>query len=282
MKLRLTVLVLACLLLLAGCGAQSEALPPSAEKNPSQTADTLSPETSTPPSPTPTPEPAEEDKELWGFPIDDTHDFFTVPTGGKLGTLLVTVEAGEKDPESMEYPLTLSVWNTDDLTRPIQEIPSETFNAFHNPHIVDANFDGFMDFGYLYAMGNQPCYSHYWIWDEKQGLFVAEPELGQISCPVFDPETGIIDGWARSSAAGDGVATFHRWEDGKLVCVRRVTSKASPGAATLLVEDREDGALKEVFYQEYPWKEIAGEIEGMEPWQQARMKWEDLNYHGET
>lgn len=216
-------------------------------------------------------------------PIDDTHDAFLVPTGGKLGTLLVTVEMGEQDPESFESPMTFSVWNTYDLTKPIQEISSETFNAFHHSRIVDANFDGYMDFGYMYAMGNQPCYSHYWIWNEEQGQFVAEPEFDKISCPVFDPETGIIDGWARDSAAGDGLATFHRWEDGKLVCVRRITANAlMEGAATLLVEDREDGELKEVFYQEYPWKEIAGEIEGMEAWRQERSKWEDLSYHGET
>ena len=140
-----------------------------------------------------------------------------------------------------------------------------------------------MDFGYMYAMGNQPCFWHYWLWDEEQGLFVAEPEFDEISCPQFDPETGIIDGWARGSAASDGLATFHRWEDGKLVCVRRVTSKALiNGVATLLVEDREDGELKEVFYQEYPWKEIAGEIEGMEAWWEDRIKWENPGYHGET
>lgn len=216
-------------------------------------------------------------------PIDDTHDFFTVPTGGRLGTVLVTVELGEKsDPDVFgPSPLTLSVWSPDDLTAPIQVIQSETDGVFHHSRVVDANFDGHMDFGYMYAMGNQPCYSHYWIWNEEQGQFVAEPEFDQISCPVFDPETGIIDGWARSSAASDGLATFHRWEDGKLVCVRRVTSKAN-GVATLLVEDREDGELKEVFYREYPWEEIAGEIEGMEAWWEDRMKWEDLSYHGET
>lgn len=228
------------------------------------------------------PDAAELPEVVWPL-NDDTHDFFTVPTGGRLGTVVVTVELGEKsDPDVFgPSPLTLSVWSPDDLTAPIQVIQSETDGVFHHSRVVDANFDGHMDFGYMYAMGNQPCYSHYWIWNEEQGQFVAEPEFDQISCPVFDPETGIIDGWARSSAASDGLATFHRWEDGKLVCVRRVTSKAN-GVATLLVEDREDGELKEVFYREYPWEEIAGEIEGMEAWWEDRMKWEDLSYHGET
>ena len=214
-------------------------------------------------------------------PIDDTHDFFTVPTGGRLGTVVVTVEVGPA-----KYDGTLnkfSVWSKDDLTTPIQTMEAEAYQVLHWSDIVDANFDGYMDFGYMYAMGNQPCYWHYWIWNEEQGQFVAEPEFDQISCPQFNPETGIIDGWARYSAAGDGLATFHRWEDGKLVCVRRITANAlMEEAATLLVEDREDGELKEVFYREYPWEEIAGEIEGMETWWQDRMKWEDLSYHGET
>ena len=78
---------------------------------------------------------------------DDTHDFFTVPTGGRLGTVVVTVELGEKsDPDEFgTSPLTLSVWSPDDLTAPIQVIQSETDDVFHWSDIVDANFDGYMD-----------------------------------------------------------------------------------------------------------------------------------------
>ena len=211
-------------------------------------------------------------------PIDDTHDFFTVPTGGRLGTVVVTVELGEKsDPDVFgPSPLTLSIWNPDDLTAPIQVIQSETDGVFHHSRVVDANFDGHMDFGYMYAMGNQPCYSHYWIWSEEQGQFVAEPEFDQISCPVFDPETGIIDGYARGGAAGlAGTHTLHRWIDGVLTCVRRVQTYPEGGAHVVLtVEEPADGTLTEVFRKT---GEIADDGEIFD----EVLKWLDPDYHGE-
>lgn len=213
-------------------------------------------------------------------PIDDTHDAFLVPTGGKLGTLLVTVELGKKsDPDVFgPSPLTLSVWSPDDLTAPIQVIQSETNGVFHHSRVVDANFDGHMDFGYMYAMGNQPCYSHYWIWNEERGQFVAEPEFDQISCPVFDPETGIIDGYVRGGAAGLAAThTLHRWIDGKLVCVRKITTEprwtdGSEDQAVLMVEEPADGTLTEVFRKTADGTDILDEV----------VRWLDLSYHGEA
>lgn len=209
-------------------------------------------------------------------PIDDTHDFFTVPTGGRLGTLLVTVEVGPA-----KYDGTLnkfSVWSKDDLTTPIQAMEAEAYQVLHWSDVVDVNFDGYMDFGYMYAMGNQPQFYHFWIWDEEQGLFVAEPEFDEISCPQFDPETGTITGNARGGAAGlAGVHTLHQWIDGKLDCVRKITTEprwTDGGAdqAVLMVEEPADGTLTEVFRKTAGGTDILDEV----------VKWLDLSYHGET
>ena len=170
---------------------------------------------------TPEPEPtSEEVTELWGFPIDDTHDAFEVPTGGKLGTVLVTVELVEVEGTFFEEQH-FSVWTASDLINPLQSMTAEDVTCFKWKDVRNANFDGYMDFGYMYAMGNQPAYYHYWIWDEGQGLFVAEPEFDQISWPQFDEETGVISGWARSSCCS-GTETYHCWENDKLVCFRKV------------------------------------------------------------
>ena len=120
---------------------------------------------------------------------------------------------------------------------------------FH--HTVDANFDGFQDFGYLFFLGNQPNYCHYWLWDEEYGQFKYYAPLSEISQAVFDPERQVITGWARSSGAGDGIHTFHRWEDGE---------------------------LQQVYYKEFPWS--SEEPEGQEAWRQVCYKWYDLDYHG--
>ena len=281
---KLVPLALALAFALSGCGPQRGPTP-IPKPSPTLAATPTPAPTPTPtptPTPVPTPTPTEEPAEtLWGFPIDDAHDAFEVDTGGRLGTVLVTVELTDESLRD-ERVLRLQVWTQDDLCEPIQKLDSYTFNAFHWSDVVDANFDGYMDFGYMHAMGNQPCYWHYWIWDEDEGQFVAEPEFDQISEPQFDAETGIISGWARSSAAGDGVSTFHKWENGKLVCVRRIDA-FSPwwDTTTLCVKDRVNGELKEVYYKEYPWEDVKDETEETRSWMRERAKWEDLDYHGE-
>jgi len=210
---------------------------------------------------------------LWGFPIDDTHDAFEVPTGGKLGTVLVTVEIENEDAEKLH----LSVWSADDLEKPLQTMTAERIWSFHWYDVRDANFDGYMDFGYMYAMGNQPAYYHYWIWDEEQGLFVLEPGFDKISWPEFDEETGIISGYSRDGDAGlSGHTTFHQWIDGRLVCIRRVETwvcgrEGDVPLVTLTVQDRVDGALTTVFQRDYHWENGLAEAD----------RWCDLDYHGE-
>lgn len=209
---------------------------------------------------------------LWGFPIDYTHDAFEVPTGGRLGTVLVTVEIENGDAEEYQF----SVWTKDDLDTPLQTMTAESWGIFHSGGVEDANFDGYMDFGYLYFRGNQPCYSHYWIWNEDAGLFVAEPEFDQISCPQFDAETGIISGYSRDGFAGAaGTTTFHQWIDEKLVCIRRIRTYPYGGDTLneirLTVEEPVDGVLTEIYRHE---TDVGTAFD------EAR-KWEDLDYHGE-
>lgn len=126
--------LLAVLVLLGGC---HRAAAPTVTSAPTAT-------------PTPTPAPSEEPTELWGFPIDDTHDAFEVDTGGKLGTVLVTVEQGEENTgEFGGYHYTLSVWSRDDLTAPIQRL-EETGTSLGDIDVIDANFDGYTDFLYTW------------------------------------------------------------------------------------------------------------------------------------
>lgn len=204
---------------------------------------------------TPEPEPtSEEVTELWGFPIDDTHDAFEVPTGGKLGTVLVTVELVEVEGTFFEEQH-FSVWTASDLINPLQSMTAEDVTYFKWKDVRNANFDGYMDFGYMYAMGNQPAYYHYWIWDEGQGLFVAEPEFDQISWPQFDEETGVISGWARSSCCS-GTETYHCWENDKLVCFRKVeyTHPDENFHQEKVVYERINGELVEVSREPYEMK----------------------------
>ena len=225
----------------------------------------------------PVPVPKTPQELLEEQPIDDSHDAFLFDTGGRLGTLLVTAELGTERGE-FETSMSLSVWNPADMSQPLQTQDWMTLE-FGEHTAEDINFDGYPDLIYLYARGVQAVISHGMRWDEEQGLFVEVPEYTSISCPLSDPETQTISGWNRESAVGDGVSTIHQWVDGELVCVRRIEvfqkdwrDYYSP--MVLTVKDWIDGELTEVYRAEFPFE--TGGYFG------ERMKWEHLDYHGET
>lgn len=208
----------ALLLLLAGCGAKEAVAPspsPSEVVTPTPTA-TPSPT----PTPTPTPEPTEEVKELWGFPIDETHDAFEVPTGGKLGTVLVTVERGEENTESEYggYHHTFSVWDKSDLTTPIQTF-EETEWEFGDSELMDASFDGYTDFLYCWNTMSMNWPFSLYIWDEEQGRFIFETTFLGRGVSI-DKETQTI-ACSVHYTNYSGADEIYHWENGELICFRR-------------------------------------------------------------
>ena len=188
-------------------------------------------------------------------------------TAERLGPDGTPAEDGEADTAA------LSVWDPEDLSAPVQTMtkPSGVFGLYD---VTDANFDGMPDFGWTYVMGNQPNYWYYWIWDQEQGQFVEEPAFQEISAPRFDPETETVSGWARSSGAGTGVSTIHRWTNGRLALARRITAEndAEFAAVTLTVEEPVESVLTEVFRRDYP-------MDG-DAWITERAAWEDPAYSG--
>ncbi|MDE7210718.1 MAG: hypothetical protein K2O03_04645, partial [Lachnospiraceae bacterium] len=173
-----------------------------------------------------------------------------------------------------------SVWNPNDMGKPIQTMCKyvEQYHyqgAFSGQYqMVDANFDGYMDFSWICHSGNQPIFYYLWLWDEEQGKFVEEPAYNEISSPVVDAKKKIISGWSRSSAATDGTSTFHKWIDGELLCVRHIFVWREIDAKNYImtVEDRIGGEMVEVYREEFEldWDFIA-----------EREKWLDLDYRGE-
>lgn len=167
------------------------------------------------PSPSPAPTPSEAATELWDFPVDDTHDAFEVDTGGKLGTVLVTVERGEDELDGL-YPCTFSVWDANDLTTPLQTFEQDSTICWHD--LIDANFDGYMDFCYTYYHGAANATFGLYLWDEEQKQFrFAEEFFG--TGLWADEETETLRSYTRLSAFASGEQNY-RWEDGELVCFR--------------------------------------------------------------
>lgn len=172
------------------------------------------------PSPTAeaTPEPTQEARELWGFPIDGTHDAFEVDTKGKLGTVLVTVEQGEDELDGL-YNCTFSVWDANDLATPIQTFERMGLVCWEE-RPMDANFDGHMDFCYTYY--NAPANESFglYCWDEEQGQFTCAREAWGYGFEV-DEEAKVLSNYVHYTMYSYA-EEMYRWEDGELVCFRKV------------------------------------------------------------
>lgn len=209
------------------------------------------------------------------YPTNDIYDAFLVDTGGEIGTVLVTVEwDAEHTTENFSALLHFKVWNPSYMDTPLQTMDANS-NIFRHSYVMDFNFDGYMDFGYTYLMGNQPYYEHVWIWDETNKQFVQELEFDEISCPSFDIETKTIYGFARSSAGGTGLHTFHQWIDGKLTCMRRIDIYGiyKDNTVCMSIQDRINNELTEVYSKNYSVDSYG--------WLDDQINWYDLGYHGE-
>lgn len=146
---------------------------------------------------------------------DDTHDFFTVPTGGKLGTLLVTVEQQGEETADGLYRCTFSVWDPAGLTEPVQafEVDATLPLSWHD--LIDANFDGHMDFCYAYYSGAANATFGLYLWDEELGQFALTETFFGMGLWA-DEEAQTLETWSRLSA-GMTSQEKYRWENGKLV-----------------------------------------------------------------
>lgn len=261
-------LLLAGVLLLGGCAAPAAEAPPLAPEV------TVTPTVT--PTPEPTPEPTEELTELWGFPIDDTHDAFEVPTGGKLGTVLVTVEMNEE-----KFVSTVNVWNTSDLKAPIQTIETEGVTT-HRREQMDANFDGYMDFVYTWFSGAKNNDSGLYVWDEEQEQFV--PRRDFIGDLVVDGEKNRIYIYA-SGAGPSGTAKIFHWENEELILKRIIdvfypeTLEDGTIQQEIAVEDIVDGAGREVYRKTYHTPDEIAAV--MDAYYGGALLWYDLDYHGE-
>lgn len=211
------------------------------------------------------------------FPLqDDTHDCFTIPTGGKLGTVLVTVEMVEGDYEFMN-PATLSVWNVNDLSAPIQV--AEEYGFTHYNELLDANFDGYMDFTYIWSASATNLNYSLWVWDENTEQFVNEGSYLGYGF-ILNEETKSLSHWVHGSAVS-GFWEYYRWENERLVLARQIElhypKYNEDGTFNQLatVEDQIGGEMVEVFREYCTNEEDSGTYPFEEVW-----KWEDLNYHG--
>lgn len=224
------------------------------------------------------PDAAELPEVVWPLK-DDAHDYFTVPTGGRLGTLLVTVEMGEITSEWYS-PLNFSVWSASDLQTPVQTFTEKGYDlTLHNGLAADVNFDGYMDFTYAYSHGAANGSFYLYVWDEGQGRFAPRGDF--FGCGLRpQEETKTVFNYVHGSAFS-GAEEIYRWENDELVCVREVVV-AGPevDSLELAVYDLAGGELAEVFRKTFSF-DSSESPEDTGIYSEAAL-WYDLDYHGET
>ena len=192
----------------------------------------------------------EELKELWGFPIDNTHDAFEVPTGRRLGTVLVTVEMDEEKLRS-----TVSVWDRSDRTAPIQTIETDGVTT-RCRELLDANFDGHTDFCYTWYRGAKNDTCSLYTWDEEKGQFCFIKQfLGTLE---VNEESRTLYNWT-SGSMSSGTREEFQWENGELICLRKIawTNPLEDDLQNieLVTYERVDGKLIEFSRKLYPIQE---------------------------
>lgn len=183
------------------------------------------------------------------------------------------------DPFRLEF----SVFEGQNRLAPIQTFQREgSYLSFREHDVLDANFDGFLDFSCMHHRGNTNFFCDFYLWSPKENGFVHSPELSELSMPYCDPETNIVSGYWRGGYASNYTA-YYRWENGELVLIRSLDMGYPHGGPeteswiqNLTVMDRDNGRLKEVFHAEVS---LNQSYEG--PGYDEFFAWDDLDYHGE-
>lgn len=217
--------------------------------------------------------------------IDDgRHYQFQIQTGNGKENLFIFMEASpfaNPDDPSEERALTISIYLNEKKTSLLQQIKTTTIDAyFQNVKIEDVNFDGYMDFYWPTMKGASNWFYTYWIWDEDTHCFISDPYgLSSFSTPAFDAERQIILSQSTINWQA-GTSSYWKYEGKKLVpirTIRLVLPDYKTGIQVLSVEDFIENQMVEVYHVELSIDETEIEKE-----YEKVLKWNDLNYHGDT
>lgn len=218
-------------------------------------------------------------KEYHYNPNSASHDTYEIHVGD--GEHIFRLEAVSAGLWANEFcrDLTLSFYEGESRN-PLQVIETDVgvWPQSFELCVEDIDFDGYMDFYYLYSQGTHNRYYSYYVWDKETEQFIHDPYgLGELENPSFDHEMNAVESWYRTSIWG-GSFSWYRYIDGELTLVRvcAYPYEHAPESATLRVKDLVDGELKTVFEVTRP-----SDTEFTEAENQEFKRWYDLNYHGE-
>jgi hypothetical protein len=144
--------------------------------------------------------------------------------------------------------LTISIYSADNLTVPQQVLYDKTNGRLFEDYVIlDANFDGYNDFGYVDYRGSSSVNSHYYLWNNEDSIFEYSEDLSELPIVSFDSSSNTINAHWKNSASSHSTRLY-RFIDGELVCIRLLYILPSEieGISIFGVEELGDNVLFEV------------------------------------
>lgn len=216
-------------------------------------------------------------KEYHYNPDSASHDTYEIHVGD--GEHIFRLEAVSAGLWANEFcrDLTLSFYEEEGRT-PLQVIETDVgvWPQSFKFYVEDIDFDGDMDFYYLYSQGTHNRYCCFFVWDAETEQFIYDPYgLNGLANVRVDGERRVV--LAGSGGGFYGATDYYRYDENRELELIRSCNFSGPGygetTCWMSVSEEKDGAWQEVFRVEREEEWLS------EDWDEYT-RWHDLHYHG--
>lgn len=176
-------------------------------------------------------------------------------SAGGSRAFLAVAEQGEWT-EDGTCDWTVTLYDTADLTTPIQKIEDTIGWLTDSVRWQDANFDGYPDFSYTTSTTVRNDYDAWWLWNPVKKRFEKSEVLSALSDVAVDKESCQITSWNEKTMQ-EYTCEVYDWQKDTLVCLRRLETQMTktPDGLTTTYYERRHGELEPVRVWEYTARE---------------------------
>lgn len=150
--------------------------------------------------------------------------------------------------EDGTWDLTVTLYDTADLTAPVQVLRETIPWSTDSVHWQDANFDGYPDLSYTTYVTFHNIYEAWWLWDPEAERFERSEALSGLGMYPHAEKRQLVqyEDWTLQTYA----RRIYAWQDGELVCLREIKKdRAEDGSMVFIytVTDDPMGAARVVW-----------------------------------
>lgn len=150
--------------------------------------------------------------------------------------------------EAGTWDLTVTLYDTADLTAPVQTLRETIAWDTSSVLWMDANFDGYPDLSYTTYVTLRNGYETWWLWDPATGRFERSEALSGLA--MFpDEKSKRLTQWEEWTSQ-TYARRIYEWQGGELVCLREIKKDWAEDVIMVFactVTDDPDGEAKIVY-----------------------------------